>query len=415
MSQEATREDDERGWSRWGVLASGEGGGRITSRFFVQSENPGIDDRILILNTNRADIRNTIRYIENNLGSIQEEDIGANFAMEFGSVQGAGNRPTTGEQCAREDIERIAERLHNQFGARTDAIFHITTLGGGTGNGSIPYFIEHFNGGLENPEWSWMTDATHAVLGVWPYHYEPSQRHFNAIYGLSRLLRTREGTKNAGVVLLASNAKLSEGEDADDDYEPVNKRLVQAIEHLISAGRETNGVIDVQDLVAIPAEIGAYHFTPGVAEGLDANVYKLDYMFDKAAENTFVPLDVNTARAAYVVVRAPENVIQRDDNNITETNVKRAFEEWKSRNGMTGAPGMSTLAPKRERGNDVDVLLILGGFDLDPLLEHSWEKYDAYKDNIQSGRAIAASEQISVDEIQSAERNLEEYLELTGG
>jgi len=56
-------------FTRWSVIASGEGGGRIASQFFDRTENPGIDDRILVMNTNRADLRNTIDRLKAKLGA----------------------------------------------------------------------------------------------------------------------------------------------------------------------------------------------------------------------------------------------------------------------------------------------------------------------------------------------------------
>jgi hypothetical protein len=75
---------------------------------------------------------------------------------------------------------------------------------------------------------------------------------------------------------------------------------------------------------------------------------------------------------------------------------------------------MTTLTPKAERGSDVDVLLMLGGFDLDPLLDHSWEMYEGYKRNVQSGRSIDSG-QVQGNRLQTVEDNLTEYLEINDG
>ena len=79
-------------FTRWGVVASGEGGGRIASQFVQGTENPGIDGRILAMNTNRADLRNTLDRMEKNLPSGDENvDLMQEYGLEFGSQQGAGN------------------------------------------------------------------------------------------------------------------------------------------------------------------------------------------------------------------------------------------------------------------------------------------------------------------------------------
>src|SRR6056297_2336055 len=117
-------------YTRWAIVASGEGGGRIASQFFTRSDNPGIDDRILVMNTNRADIRNTIGRIES---SLAEGEDPSRHALEFGSQQGAGNFFVTGREAAEEDLDRIVGTIQD-VGAGTDAFLHTGTLGGGTGN-----------------------------------------------------------------------------------------------------------------------------------------------------------------------------------------------------------------------------------------------------------------------------------------
>lgn len=403
MSQQADT------YTRWTVIASGEGGGRIASRFFTRSDNPGIDDRILVMNTNRADIRNTISRIESN---IDDEDPWRRHALEFGSQQGAGNFFVTGKEAAREGLDRIVRSISDLSG-HTDAFLHTATLGGGTGNGSIPYLIDQFKSGLDTDEREqWMDSTIHAALAVWPYYHEAPQRQFNSVCGLSRLLRSPDGSQNADMVLLAANSHLSDDETAGVDYSKVNERIISAIDLMISAGRETRGVIDIQDYVTVPSQIGAYHFTPAVETGLNGDLFEMEYMFDKAAENAFVPMDVGTSRVTYAVVRAPQHMI--DDGEITEPDVQNAFNDWKRKHGLLGASGMTSLTPKQERSNEVDVLLLLGGFDLDPLLDHSWDEYEEYKESLQSGRSLGNG-RLPADELQRIEDNLTEYMEINEG
>ena len=71
-------------YTRWAVIASGEGGGRIASQFFNRAENPGIEDRILVMNTNRNDIRNTVDRID--AAITEDADIENTHALEFGEI-----------------------------------------------------------------------------------------------------------------------------------------------------------------------------------------------------------------------------------------------------------------------------------------------------------------------------------------
>ena len=403
-------------FTRWSVIASGEGGGRIASQFFDRTENPGIDDRILVMNTNRSDLRNTIDRLQEHIGSTSDdEELMDDHALEFGSQQGAGNFFPNGEACAREDLDRIVRDINDQMGG-TDAFMHIATLGGGTGNGSIPYVIDQFKNGLSDVESvdveDWMDSVIHAAFGVWPYYYEQPQRHFNAICGLSRLLRTENNVQNADMVLLGANSHLEASSgDANGQYDSINDAIIQAIELMIGAGRETRSVIDIKDYVTIPSQMDAYHFTPAVAMDLDGSIFELEYMLEQAAENTFVPMDVETTRAAYAIVRAPESMI--DSGDISEPDVYDAFREWTDSHGINVA-GQASLTPKRGKGSDVDVLLLLGGFDLDPLLDHSWDDFEMLKESL-AGSSATGQADLSHAELDQLVANLEEYADRNAG
>ncbi len=395
-------------FTRWGVIASGEGGGRVASQFFSRTENPGIDDRILVMNTNRADLRNTINRMQDHLRGADEEKLMEQHALDFGSQQGAGNFFPNGKACAEEDIDRIVGQVKDTFGT-ADAFMHIATLGGGTGNGSIPYVVDQFRNGLtnvqeEDPE-SWMDSVIHAAFGVWPYYNEPPQRHFNAVCGLSRLLRTEERQQNADMVLLASNSHLDDNGHTTSEYDSINNAVITATDLMIGAGRETRSVIDIKDYVAIPSQMDAYHFTPAVATDLNGSVYELEYMFDQAADNTFVPMDVGTTSVAYAIVRAPERMI--DDGAINEPNVYEAFRNWASKQDINVA-GQASLTPKRGRGSDVDVLLLLGGFDLNPLLDHSWDDFEMLGGSLAGGPGNSGLSETDLDRIVD---NLEDYID----
>ena len=400
-------------FTRWSVIASGEGGGRIASQFFDRTENPGIDDRILVMNTNRSDLRNTIDRLQEHIGSTSDQEQMMNdHALEFGSQQGAGNFFPNGEACAREDLDRIVGDIKDQMGG-TDAFMHIATLGGGTGNGSIPYVIDQFKNGLSDVEnvdaEDWMNSVIHAAFGVWPYYYEQPQRHFNAVCGLSRLLRTEDNVQNADMVLLGANSHLDElSGDANGEYDSINRAIIQAIELMIGAGRETRSVIDIKDYVTIPSQMDVYHFTPAVATDLDGSIFELEYMLEQAAENTFVPMDVETTQVAYAIVRAPESMI--DSGEISEPDIYDAFHEWTDSHGINIA-GQASLTPKRGKGSDVDVLLLLGGFDLDPLLDHSWDDFEMLGESL-AGSSAGGQADLSHAELDQLVANLKEYADL---
>lgn len=404
-------------YTKWAVIGAGEGGNRIAARMYA-NELSGIDERVVLVNTARRDVRQAVNRIREELPDDGErlED----QAAIFGPTQGVGNDFESGRQAAAEDFNQIVGGITDGAGPRAgtpaDAFIHVTTLGGGTGNGSTPYVVEQLSSGnTGSDDTGWLDGAVNVSMGVWPYYDEPTQRHFNAICGLSRLLCKSDGTQNADMVLLGSNSYIASGGSDDgtrneDDNRTVNEQLATAIDLMIGAGREVDGgVIDVEDYVRIPSQIGAYHFTPGVTTGQDGAITELEFMFDEAADNAFVPMDVETTRVAYAIVRVPRRLI--GDREFTSTGVETAFKDWKRTKGIGGIQGMSTLTVKEGGRNEVDVLLLLGGFDLNELLDHSWEQFEQHKENLDAGRRLG-NVTLSRQQMDQIETNLTDYLRL---
>ena len=394
------------------MLASGEGGGRIASTLFSRTENPGIDDRILVLNTNRTDIRNTIDRIEQH-AAMSIEDINSNHTMDFGPLDGVGNYFPGGEQCAEVDEDRIFEQIQASDIHQSDAFLYMTTLGGGTGNGSIPYII---NALKNDPPTRAMEDIIHVALAAWPYDFEGGQRHFNAVSGLSRLLRWYDGTQNADMVILVSNSHITNDDDlvrqAEERHQSVNRNAIEAVDMMTSAGRETRGVVDVSDLITWPSRLDSYHFTPGTAME-QPSVFELDLMFDKAADNLFVPMDPTTSKVVYAIVRAPEHLV--DSGEYSEADLEMTLQQWLSKNGMDEVVHqMPTLTPVDRQDDTVDVLLLFGGFDLEPLLEKSRPKFEKIMEQAtEQGLSTdidTPTDPFTADQFRTIQRNLDDYL-----
>lgn len=402
-------------YTRWAVLAAGEGGGRIASNLFGRSENPGIDERILVMNTNRADIRNTIERLDAET-NIDTDDIELNHTVTFGDLDGVGNYFPGGEACAEMDLDRIVNQLGAAEVEQADAFLYVTTLGGGTGNGSVPFLINSLK---TNPPSGALDDTAHIALAAWPYYHEGGQRHFNAVCGLSRLLQWYDGSQNADMVVLIANSHIADELDVDgidgssgDRFAAVNDMAIRAMDLMIGAGRETRGVVDVSDYVTWPSRLNSYHFTPGIALE-QPSVFDLDLLFDKAADNTFVPADPTSSQVVYGIVRAPEHLI--DEGQYSESKLDAALNGWLESNGYDEiVHRMTSLTPVDRRDDTLDVLLMFGGFDLDPLLSESRDAFEAIMEQA-TERGIQADvdtqgDEFSTDRFRTIRRNLEDYL-----
>lgn len=408
-------------YTRWAVIASGEGGGRIASQFFERKENPGIDDRVLVMNTNRADIRSNIDRISRH-ATVDEEQIEQQHTVAFGPRDGAGNKFHWGEEGARQDDERIFEQIEAAELDEADAFLYITTLGGGTGCGSVPYIINSLQ---QNPPTEALGDLTNVALVAWPFQYEGNQMHFNAIAGMSRLLNWYDGSQNADVVLVADNSHLADtvSDNVESiqtpsnglgEKEAVNQLLIEAIDMMIAGGRETYGTTDVIDIMAWPGQTGSRHLTPGLALEMET-IYDLEMPFDVAADNTFAPIDPTTSDGVIAFVRAPRSEIGERER-FTETGVKKALDAWLRKNGFDEhrTMKMNTLTPSDEKTDTYDVMLLFSGFDFDPMLERSMPKFEAMLEGSREGQFMQKFESPMKDysrqDFEQIRRNLEDYL-----
>lgn len=408
----------KEGFTRWAVIASGEGGGRIASQFFERTDNPGIEDRILLMNTNRADIRNNINRIANNI-NIDAEEITRRHTVDFGPKDGAGNKFHWGEENIRQEESRVIEEIEAAEIDEADAFLYITTLGGGTGCGSVPYLINSLRANPPSPAFE---DTTHVALAAWPFEYEGAQMHFNAVAGLSRLLNWYDNSQTADIVLLADNTHLAEtvaenlgssGNGGLGQKDAVNDAVIKVIDMMIAAGRETYGTTDVIDIMAWPAQRNTRHLVPGLAQDTE-NIFDFEMGFDIAADNTFAPIDPTTAEGVIAVVRAPRAEIGQD--KFTEPGVMKALDSWLEKNGFDQdrTMKMNTLTPSDKKTDTYDVMLLFTGFDIQPMLDSSMPKFDALLEGSQDGQFMSKFDdpmkEYTRQDFHRLKQNLNEYL-----
>lgn len=409
-------------YTKWSVIASGEGAGRIAALYFASMQNEAIGDRILLLNSARADLNKILDNIEEHLGDDEKEKIESirrERVQLFGRQStGTGNFWKVGENEARIDFDEIIRRKIDALGLTSgDAMFDIMTLGGGTGNGSVPYIINQMKtGGIRTS-----SGHKHFALAVWPDIIEADHRHFNAICGLSRLLRYGEDNKqNADMLLLVDNttlgAKVENYETEVDYYFEINRLIVKAIDLMMAPGRRnTNRVIDVNDYIVFPSHIGVYHTTPCLSLLNDVDLISLESALDDAIENPFFPMDPSTSTMVWLIVKVPEKHFNK--GQFEQRTLDGIFKKWVE-NNMIGKLRYSTVVFTEEDIETFDVLVLLGGFKLDKLIPESFDKYMQFKELLElnavdgkiSLEQFGDSVSLTINELNQIESNVRNYM-----
>jgi hypothetical protein len=380
---------------QWGFVGVGEAGTRIVSTYLERTGGVAVDDRFLFATTNQAGLRWALDRVVSELPA-DPAQIAADHLVTFGQRSDVGTDFVAGKRAADSDFETLREGITAALEG-ADSVVYPLGLGGGTGNGTAPYLIDRLSrvSVTDSPP-AWIAGLTHFALGVWPFEHESSARHFNAICGLSRLLARDDGAPNADMTLLASNSRLQElaaaGEEGDaghsandgraddsghsaDELARINDLLVAALELFVGAGQGGGHVVTGSEFADVPQQRGIAHATVGTALGKPVGL-DVSHVIDRAVENAFVPLDPTTAGAAFAVVRAPRARVEAGD--VTSGCVQEAFATWEAERGLRNTAGTTKLLADPD-ATGLDAIVVLGGFDLDPLLASSWERYERVK------------------------------------
>lgn len=95
------------------------------------------------------------------------------------------------------------------------------------------------------------------ALAILPYSFEPQQMHFNAICGLSRLLKYGvNNQQNADMVLIVDNSKIADdikrNEGIEPNYNDINCKIIKAIDLMIASGRRSKSGINIKSYANFP-------------------------------------------------------------------------------------------------------------------------------------------------------------------
>jgi hypothetical protein len=270
------------------------------------------------------------------------------------------------------------------------------------------------------------------ALGILPYDFEGPQRHFNALCGISRLLKfgNNGGRQNADIVILVHNSQIEEmvdvrkrGKGKEERYYTINQEIIKAINMLISPGGGTaKYTIDIADYYELPSSIGVYHFTPCLSLGNEPEIIGVETALESAIHSPMVPVDVKTATMVYVVVVAPKKYV--DNGTFTQEGLEDTVRNWAVKNlaGKRGGILRYSSLVSTEEQETFDVVLLLGGFSLNKIIMGSLQKYYDFKSSlkftnddveikdIENPRIKA---RVSVKDIENIENSIKEYIVTT--
>lgn len=420
---------------RLGLVGAGQCGRRVAATVCERATDTDAGARSVLVGTSPKPMRRTLDRLASALDS-EPSTASRDHLVTFEARAGLGDTIFDDPEAATAAVASVAEPIKATT-ADADAVLYALGLGGQIGNSVVPRIINRLS-----PPRDDLTDAdlglgppgdegtSQVALGVWPFDREAPRRHFDAVCGLSRLLRRPDGTPNADMTLLASNARLSEighvgnaktvhpagavgaGSKLDTDESAwINDVIADAIRLFVGSGQPSHDTTPGAAPVALPHRTDARHGTFGIALQRPIGI-DLQHVIQRAVENAFVPLDPATVETAHVVVRAPDRRV--DAGDVTERGIREAFAAWSSDGDGSGPAGGVTLSAVPGDGHTVDVLVFLGGFDLSPLLSNSWDAYQRFKTGLINQAEARGSDQL-IERIRRLEATLRAYCDAVDG
>lgn len=423
--------DEGKHSTRWSIIASGEGANRISFLYYAMHRNPVIEDRVLLLNTTTADVKpeKTFEYMLTKEPNFQKvfDGVKRDKICIFGkSPSGAGNNWKVGENEAREDFDTIRRYVSNLRLSGRDVVFCITTLGGGTGNGSLPHLINRLK---YERDLASVGENSFMALGIMPYDFEPPQRFFNTICGMTRLLKYGDdGLQNADMVLLVDNSQVEQllgirESLTEERYYRINEEIIKVVDMMIAPGGDgAKSTIDVADYYQLPSNIGTYHFTPCMSIGNDPEIFGIDTALDTAVDRPMAPIDPKTSTMAYIIAVAPEKYVA--DGTFSQEDFEELSRQWAIKNMVGDRGGIlrySSLVSSKE-AKTLDVMVLLGGFSLENIISKSLQKYYDFRESLEihGGKAELVDDanprikvKINIKDIETIEERIKSYIALT--
>lgn len=361
--------------AKWRLLGVGTQGGALATQLASQAPDRGFQTAMLGTKTEIEAVPFPDR--------LQHRIPVPSSRSEFTPDEGAKQAATISTDVTKALAEPAADAL-------------LSTVGLGTGRyaGLLPRLIDGYSQ-IQSGEVvryddhdTWLEHAAHVVATVWPETNRSDEAHFAAYWGLTRLLTSPDGSQNAHMVLIAT-------ESADEP--PSRSTYSRALNvFTIPDQAGTAGVIDINDFTRLPAKFGVHHFVPAFASGPASNITTI---FDQAVAAPLAPIDPSSARVVYALVRAPTQAIE--DGTITQQDINRPLYEWRQEALSPAVSVMTSLKPD-PAATQTEILLLLGGVDLTPLLKEARPGFERTAAELRSTADVD-------DTIDTIETHLENY------
>ncbi|MFB6165081.1 MAG: tubulin/FtsZ family protein [Haloarculaceae archaeon] len=199
------------------LIGVGQAGGKVTQALAEFDYERGFEavTGAFAVKTARADLQNL---------DIDTQLIGQDRVKGHG----VGGDNELGAEIMREEATEVMDALDGRVTSRSDAVFVVAGLGGGTGSGGAPMLVRQLQRVYDLPIYG---------LGVLPGRDEGGIYQANA--GRSLKTFTREADS---VLVIDNDAWHSSGESVEEGFDAINDRIAERVGLLLASGEVIDGV-----------------------------------------------------------------------------------------------------------------------------------------------------------------------------
>ena len=199
------------------LIGIGQAGGKLSEALLAEDRRAGYDAirGAFAVNTARADL--------------EPLDIDSMLVgQERVKGHGVGADNELGAEVMKADAREVMGELDGVVDPKTEAVFVVAGLGGGTGSGGAPVLVNELQQIYEIPVYA---------LGILPGRDEGGIYQANAGRSLKTLLREADS-----VLLVDNDAWRKSGESVTEAFDAINERIARRVGILLASGENVEGV-----------------------------------------------------------------------------------------------------------------------------------------------------------------------------
>ncbi|MDP2719552.1 MAG: hypothetical protein Q8P44_06970 [Dehalococcoidia bacterium] len=304
-----------------------------------------------------------------------------------------------GEMAAARD-DGLVDQLYRSGCREPDEnqiLFFVSALGGGTGSGLGPQIVaacKRIN-----------SKSTTIAISVLPSANEPPQAHFNAYYGVSKLLAVDNIPLTEMLVLLDHDRLRQTRGVGKGGSELKMESIVTAFLKLLGVTFTHTSLIPISKTLT---GLGIQAVIPCLAMGRSVNIFgSLTNVLDSALVVPLAPLEPSRVTFSCLLLSIP----QRLGHMFPANGVSQEFQGW----NVKHFPGLRAsefqIAQTEELSDRVDCCILLGGNSLDSTMNKAIKGFESFKGFCDASMEVGqwANCGLSPEKVKLAEETVRQY------